>query len=295
MFKRKNQIKSVDSRLAFFSVKITDAFSRIRQDISASHQRAQATEEELAKLNQWVGYIYHSQQQLSSNHSKLSEKHSVLHNSHSRLVRSHNSMNKSVDLKHSQIKSDVSGAHSLTSTELENIKDWIKHFSEKVETQRDIEAKLRKDVLALQSQLFGVMSEMKEEISGLKTENVKLKEKMDSAETRPVIIEKVAEKPSTPILPLPKEPQFSPAQNRFEEQVLARVRPNRKNFVMQKVLELVEDNKYSTKEVEDMIVKEKQLCGRTSFYSYLRELKHRGKINYADVGDKTILVMVKQD
>ena len=64
---------------------------------------------------------------------------------------------------------------------------------------------------------------------------------------------------------------------------------------VQQILDLIDDNKRSTKEVEDIIVKEKQLCGRTSFYSYLRELKHKGKINYADVGDKTILVMVDKN
>jgi len=294
LFQRKNKVKSVDNRLAVFTSKISEAFSRIREDISASEQRAETSEEEMKKLNQWVGYLYHNQQQLSNNHSKLLDKHKELNDNHSRLSRMHSSLSKSLDLKHSQVKSDISGVHSLSSKELENVKEWIKHFAEKVDTQRDIEAKLRKDVLALQTQMFGVMSELREEISILKTENTKLNERMESAQRpEPQIVEKIIEieKPAPVIQPL-EEPRFTPAQNKFEQQVLARVRPNRKNYVMQQIITLIEDNKYSTKDVEDVIVKEKQLCGRTSFYSYLKELRHRGKINYADLGDRTVLVLV---
>lgn len=291
LFKRKNNVKSVDNRLAIFTSKISEAFLRIREDISASEQRAEASDQELQKLNQWVGYLYHNQQQLSSNHSKLLDKHKELQDNHSKLSRNHSSLSKSIDLKHSQVKSDISGVHSLSSKELENVKEWIKHFAEKVDTQRDIESKLRKDVLALQTQMFGVMSELREEISTIKTENVKLHEKMEAVKTpEPQMVEKIIEieKPA-PMQPL-EEPRYTPAQNKFEQQVLARVRPNRKNYVMQQIIALIEDNKYSTKDVEDIIVKEKQLCGRTSFYSYLKELRHRGKINYADLGDRTVLV-----
>ncbi|MBU0460994.1 MAG: hypothetical protein KJ574_00245 [Nanoarchaeota archaeon] len=293
LFQKKTQTAVLDSKLAFFSTKISEAFSKVREQLAKSDHRMKTTEEELSRLNQWVGYLYHNHQQLSGNQEKLADKHSQLHNSHSKLIRSHNNLSKAIELKHSQIKSDISGTHTLTAKEFENMKDWIKHFSEKIENQRDIEAKLRKDVLMLQSQLFGVMSELREEVSKVKAENVKLHEKLESISVNasPKIIEKIVEV-ERPSVVMADEPRFSPAQNKFEQQILARVRPNRRNFVMQQILEMIEDNKRSTKEVEDIIVKEKQLCGRTSFYSYLRELKHKGKINYADVGDKTILVMM---
>lgn len=298
MFKRKNQVKSVDTRLAVFSGRISDAFTRLRDDMSSSEQRLNSTEKELEKLNQWVGYLYQSQQHISNNHSKLAEKHSQLHNNYSKLSRSHTSLSKTIDLKHAQMSSDLSGINNLSSREFENLKDWVKHFSEKVEVQRDVEGKLRKDVLGLQTQLFGVMSELREEISNLKSENEQLKTKIVSVEKKtatPQVVEKVVEvEKSAPALVYEEAPMPPPAHNKFEQHVLARVRPNRKNFVMQQVLDLIEDNKYSTREVEDIIVNEKQLCGRTSFYSYLRELKHRGKINYADIGEKTILVMTKE-
>ena len=53
---------------------------------------------------------------------------------------------------------------------------------------------------------------------------------------------------------------------------------------------LISENKYSTKELEETVVNEKQLCGRTSFYAYIKELKLKGRIGYAEIDERTILV-----
>ncbi|MFQ5474503.1 MAG: hypothetical protein ACE5DM_01575 [Candidatus Nanoarchaeia archaeon] len=288
LLSRKNRTKEIDSRLVIFSTKVSDAFARLKQDISIADRRMAGNEAELSKLNQWVGYLYQSQQDLHHKHSSLSDKHSKLHQEHSKLSRSHSSMSKSIDLKHAQVQSDIAGVHTLTKKEVESLKAWIAHFSGKIDNQRDIEAKLRKDVLSIQSQLYGVLSEFRQEISNMKSENKDLKEKVSALEHEPK--PHLVPEPKTQVVH--EEPVF-PANNRFEQKILARIRPNRKNYVMQQILELIEDKTFSTREVEDIIVGEKQFCGRTSFYSYLRELKHRGKINYADIGEKTVLVAVK--
>ncbi len=66
--------------------------------------------------------------------------------------------------------------------------------------------------------------------------------------------------------------------------------PNRKGYVLKFILGLIHDHNYSTKELEEVVVNEKQLCGRTSFYAYIKELKLKGRINYAEIDERTILV-----
>ena len=99
--------------------------------------------------------------------------------------------------------------------------------------------------------------------------------------------------------PTPPPQAYSPLQttlqdikSNFERHIVSRIRPNRKNYVLQFILNLVGEGSYSTKELEAVVVNEKQLCGRTSFYAYLKELKLRNKLNYAEVDDRSVLVKI---
>ncbi len=83
--------------------------------------------------------------------------------------------------------------------------------------------------------------------------------------------------------------QVSPSTP-FQRHIMSRVMPNRKGYVLKFILDLVGESKYSTKEVEEIVVNEKQLCGRTSFYAYLKELKLKGRLAYAEIDERTILV-----
>ncbi|MBI2137356.1 hypothetical protein HYU12_02445 [Candidatus Woesearchaeota archaeon] len=62
----------------------------------------------------------------------------------------------------------------------------------------------------------------------------------------------------------------------FVSRIVSMIRPQRKEYVMQKILELAEKGDYTTKQIETVIVREKGLCGRTAFYDYLKELKYKG-------------------
>jgi len=91
-------------------------------------------------------------------------------------------------------------------------------------------------------------------------------------------------------IPLPAAfPQVS-AQASFQRHIIQRVMPNRRGYVLSFILNLIKENKYSTKELEEIVVNEKQICGRTSFYAYLKELKLKGRINYAEIDERAILV-----
>jgi hypothetical protein len=82
----------------------------------------------------------------------------------------------------------------------------------------------------------------------------------------------------------------SAAASSFQRHIISRVMPNRKGYVLKFILDLIGENKYSTKEIEEMVVNEKQLCGRTSFYAYLKELKLKGRINYAEIDERMVLI-----
>ncbi|NOZ80175.1 MAG: hypothetical protein GXP63_00760 [DPANN group archaeon] len=79
----------------------------------------------------------------------------------------------------------------------------------------------------------------------------------------------------------------------FEERIVARARTNRKQYTQALILELAAEKKHTTVEVEKLIVEEKRLCGRTTFYAYLRELRAKDLIGDVRVGSMTVLGRVR--
>lgn len=75
----------------------------------------------------------------------------------------------------------------------------------------------------------------------------------------------------------------------FVNRIVAMIRPQRKEYVMQKMLELIEKGSYTTKQIETVIVKEKGLCGRTAFYDYMKELKYKNMIKTAQKSGRNVL------
>ena len=69
--------------------------------------------------------------------------------------------------------------------------------------------------------------------------------------------------------PDPKTP------NKLVEKLTSAINSQRQDYIIKKILELTEKGTYSTKQIENFIVKEKGLCGRTTFYQYLRDLRNR--------------------
>src|SRR3989338_10442163 len=81
----------------------------------------------------------------------------------------------------------------------------------------------------------------------------------------------------------------------FEKNIIEHLRPNRKDFVLQQMLNLAAKKTFSTKQIEKIIVEEKGLCSRTTFYDYLRELKHKNLVKITDFGAKKALKTVQND
>lgn len=77
--------------------------------------------------------------------------------------------------------------------------------------------------------------------------------------------------------------------SRFVNRIVAMVRPQRKEYVMQKILELIERGNYTTKQIETVIVRERALCGRTAFYDYMKELKYKNSVKTVQKSGRKVL------
>jgi len=86
-----------------------------------------------------------------------------------------------------------------------------------------------------------------------------------------------------------KQPQKSQKATGFEEQLLQKFRQHRKEYVLEKILSFITEEELTTNELEEMVVERKQLCGRTAFFSYLKELRLQGMLEDVLVGKRKIL------
>ncbi|MFC1691367.1 hypothetical protein ACFL0W_04260 [Nanoarchaeota archaeon] len=275
------------------SIRVADAFNKVKGDIIDLKYQHGSMEEDAEKIKQWITYLYKQQQNIHNSHGNVSRKVSNLDAQASKLHDLHSSTAKEVE----KTKHETATSHQLTAKELHNLREWIKHFSNSIEAQKSKEDTLRKEIAEIQTLHNDSLKTYESEITSLKKQNTRLHEKLDELEQKlneqkapPVIIEREAPIAAEQKPAVSREPE----QSGFERQILARVRPNRKNFVMNEILELINQNKHSTGEIEDIIIKQKNLCGRTSFYAYLRELKNLGKIDYADANGKSFLVALKE-
>jgi hypothetical protein len=129
------------------------------------------------------------------------------------------------------------------------------------------------------------IEKMKGELFALKSEILQLKISQEKKKNEPAA-------GSFPNLVRTKsEPKSEPApRNYLERTVLAKVRQQRKAYVIEQILKLIESGVRSTTEIEGVIVGEKGMCGRTAFYDYMRELKHRKLLKRKDIGERKVLV-----
>ncbi|MFH1181576.1 MAG: hypothetical protein V1702_01330 [Candidatus Woesearchaeota archaeon] len=129
------------------------------------------------------------------------------------------------------------------------------------------------------------IEKIKDEIFALKSEILQLKISQEKPKVEPAA-------GSFPNLVRTKsEPKSEPAPRTYlEKTVLAKVRQQRKAYVIEQILKLIDNGVNSTKEIENVIVGEKGLCGRTAFYDYMREMKHRKMLKRKDFGEKKVLV-----
>jgi hypothetical protein len=171
-------------------------------------------------------------------------------------------------------------AHSFgrIKSETSLIFSWLHYFREKDKVHDDRHYHTQQQI----QHHDRTIDKMKEEIFALKSEVLQLK----VGQERTQIVHRTGSFPN--LVRTKSEPE---RQSAFESKMLAKIRHQRKAYVMDQIMKLIEKGIHSTKEIETTIVKEKALCGRTAFYDYLRELKHKNLIKYEEKGIKRTVIM----
>lgn len=91
------------------------------------------------------------------------------------------------------------------------------------------------------------------------------------------------------------EPKNEPSKiGKLDRKIIAQTRSIKKDYIIHQIMDFIEKNSVTTKELETVIVKEKMLCGRTAFYDYLRELRNKNIIKNSGFGLKNVLVATKK-
>lgn len=157
--------------------------------------------------------------------------------------------------KHEDLHKDHHEHKSLTSGEIDQLKRWVNYLHDHSRQLREFVGELTGEVKRVQENQEKTLRKVEE------------------------IEKKIAHK------------QTATARPTFEDKVIrTHIRPNKKNYVIQEIMKLIGEGRHSTKQIEEIVVKEKGLCGRTTFYSHLKELRDKGKIGEANAGSRTILV-----
>ncbi|RMF05426.1 hypothetical protein D6764_04750 [Candidatus Woesearchaeota archaeon] len=191
--------------------------------------------------------------------------------------------------KHTDLENSHKTEVEVKRKELENASRWIGYLHNHVIQLRNLSNSLANDVkwlLRKQEENEKKLEMVREQIEELKRQRTAGSEVQYRTEPEPS---------TEPNLNL--SGQKRPAEERgsaFKEAILRRVEPNRKNFVMREIIREIETTEPTTKELERNIVHKEKLCGRTTFYGYLRELKQRGVIESATVGSKRVLIVKKK-
>ncbi len=127
-----------------------------------------------------------------------------------------------------------------------------------------------------------------EAIADLKAEIKEVKEAIKTARTSP-FPNQVRTKSGLESEPV-SEPKSGLIQgNRFVNRIVSMIRPQRKEYVMQKMLEMIEKGNCTTKQIETVIVREKGLCGRTAFYDYMKELRYKNLVKAGQKNGRKVL------
>ena len=306
----------VEKRMDFALVRnqIKTAFTRIKYDVSDINSQLIENKAELHRLNAWVDHLNKSSSSQNSNHSEVSNQLSVMKKSHHDLNQKHAELSSALNSTHS----NLSGEHNLTKQDIHNLKQWINHFAQLFQQQRVKESNLRTELTQVQNLFESTLDNHKSELSNIKTENESLKQQIveiqesfnsqpdsDFADEPERVVSQIAQvqpqfsqsvPQQVPTLNIPSQPQIIPhayqsdLASGFEKHFMRRIRPNRKHYVMEQILKMASEQEFTTREIEDVIVGEKQLCGRTTFFAYLKELRITGKIDNAEIAGRTLVI-----
>jgi predicted transcriptional regulator len=77
----------------------------------------------------------------------------------------------------------------------------------------------------------------------------------------------------------------------LKEDMMTKIKRNRKEIVKAKILELVHTERYSIPEIKEILVDRDNYCSKATFYRYISNLK--SMIENIQIGDKQVTVPIK--
>ena len=164
---------------------------------------------------------------------------------------------------------------NLTRKDVANLNQWInylhKHRSELNTELRQLTRYLYETASA-NKELSRRVEKIEQESKELRTALRQMKNQQEKASE---VQSSVRTEPRTRFV---SEPEYSGTKTRFEQKVVRKVMQNKRNLVLNEMLRAISSQHPSTKELEKTIVEEKELCGRTTFYSYLKQLRDTGQV-----------------
>lgn len=184
------------------------------------------------------------------------------------------------------IEGRVVAAFSKVKQDITLLSSWLKYLRHKDQLNDQHHTRTQRE-----------LGEHKVHIAGLKTEAAEIKavikelrEELKAAKTT----QKSAETGSFPNLIRTKsEPKTDLKRTYFENRVVSMLRSRKRDYVLKQILELAAKETHSTSEIEEIIVGEKALCGRTAFYDYMRELKHKKMVRQGEKGAKKVILLTE--
>lgn len=132
--------------------------------------------------------------------------------------------------------------------------------------------------------ISGIKGSLKNSFRNIKKDMDELRSQIDSNNKQ---IEELKEMISPLIQNPPKR------EDRLKQDMMSKVKRNRKGIIKARILELVETERYSTPEIKDMIVNRDRYCSKATFYRYINELKN--SIEEVKIGSRTVVVPIKTE
>ena len=77
----------------------------------------------------------------------------------------------------------------------------------------------------------------------------------------------------------------------LKEDMLTKIKRNRKEIVKAKILEFVQTERYSIPEIKDIVVDRDNYCSKATFYRYISDIKN--KIEEIKIGNKQVAVPIR--
>tara|TARA_Y100000310_G_C20631786_1_gene789033 strand:+ start:15 stop:371 length:357 start_codon:yes stop_codon:yes gene_type:complete len=117
------------------------------------------------------------------------------------------------------------------------------------------------------------MEEFKELLQSLHTEMKGMREELREVKEENIALRKQLNKKST-----------------LQEEVLSSLNRNKKAIIKQKIMEYIDDRRYSLAQIKELIVDQKHYCSKASFYRYVEQLQQEQGIKPITVNEQVTLV-----